>query len=233
MVKKKLWSFGCSHSAGMCLTKKVNKTDLEYFYKREGAKDWSDFHKNQSIQNIERIYKTWYKSVGKPLNPSLSFAGQLAAKMDLEFYSYAYSGSGLDRILYNFLEKENEINFNKDIVLIEIPPVYRYMLRNPGDLANFQYAISLDKKATKIAPSFKTLEIFYTVGLEYIKMKHSSVHFINIRDQDIALEDLKIKPLNNVSLEELNEQLDNPRYPSGHYWYETHEKLAEHLKENL
>jgi hypothetical protein len=216
----KLWSFGCSHTAGYELG---NKGDYMDWFARFG----------------DKRPEQWYKSINYITTPELAWAGRLADKLNIEHVSKARNGNGIDRCMVTLTENNDNIDWDNDIVVLGCPPPGRWISMTNDDMNvilgdiedDIMYGtVESEKKVSywiEHLPKIDTQEMFHVGVLTLIKKMYPKVKFIKMYNNNYMYEDMSIYA-NNTPLMDIPEKynIDNPKYPGGHYIEEVHEKLA-------
>ena len=224
-----LWAFGVSHTKGMSLQEDFSISDLENWYQNNlGCNTWMEMYKkfNGKQKRLDwLIRKKWNKIE----NPHLSYAGRFAKIRKMKYNNLAKSGTGIDSCFQQLERVENDIDWKNDIVLMEIPPVYRYMTLD--DEVLFQFDLDSSINYREYILSLDSTRYLYRGIATMITQKYPDIKFIDImsdRTKDVEHQ-INLTPINTQSLSDLNDELDYPIYPTGHFWYETHIKFAQKL----
>ena len=216
----KLWSFGCSHTAGYELG---NGKDYIAWFNRYG-----DTRKEE-----------WYAHIDKCTSPHLAWAGRLADKLNLEHISKARNGNGIDRCMLNITEESNNIDWDNDLVVLGCPPPGRWMgLTNDdmnvilGDISDsIMYGTVEDDNEMhywmEYLPKIHTQEMFHVGVVTLIKTRYPKIKIIKLYDNSYMYEDASIYE-NDIGLWDIarRDDISHPKYPGGHFIEEVHEKLA-------
>ena len=228
----KLYAFGCSHTAGHSLDPAITRNALLKWYKAVNVNDFNGFCNRLTERKREWYFRTqWHKHLQDVPGydfPENSYAAHLANNLNLEYLNFAKSGTGIDTVYMMFKEQLEYINWDIDVVTIELPPIERYQSRKERIIYGLHY-----KDGSKYMPLPESMTYFYS-GIISLLSKYP-VHFINVMgDRHLEIKDhIDITPLNAQSLEDLCKENKMPRYPSGHFWYESHLLFANKLGENI
>lgn len=232
-----LWAFGCSHTAGHSLSTEWSQERMINWYNTEmKCKDFSDFW-SRSNKFIETEYNKWKNVAFKNISDddlahygaNISFAGQVATKLNLEYECLAYPGTGMDFSYAQFID--NMYRFQKDdIILFELPPTYRYI--SPSN-KKVQLASITEKKELNIVPSDRTLEDIYSLMFKEICCKNiNNLYFINVYldDSNQINEDLEnIYWDNKITLGNMSAAHNIVRMPSSHFHQDAHDIFSDYL----
>lgn len=225
-----LYAFGCSHTAGQSLCKDISKDVIKQYYIDLGYDNFDEFSKIKDKRREKLIKNTWFKMIPKVDFPENCYASHLANILNLDYKNYAVSGTGIDTVYHNFFTNLKNINWKTDVVIVELPPIARY---KSVDM-NVIYSRDYNWKLRQIIPNLDSLKYYYA-GIVSLLSKYP-VRFVNTlhrREQEIS-EHYKIKILNeDTTLLEICEKNNLPRYPTGHFWYESHEMFAKLLAEKI
>jgi hypothetical protein len=230
----KLWSYGDSHAAGHELGVLENL-----------GKDW--LHKTFNVESRDQYIKTYgqkaYKTIlyplisstvyndGKHMNPSLSYAGQLANKLGCDLISRAIPGGSNDLSVSKFFDDLVRIQ-NDDVVLFSLTSVHRFFSEN-GDtskLSEHEYMI-------EHGPSEETWRL-WAQGLIALVNNHpynrGRIIFVNTANHILDVNSISItEKMNNVVslpfIEFTNDYGSNTRYPLGHIAEHIHSDYADFI----
>lgn len=224
-----IYAFGSSHTAGHSLDPKITLKFLkQWYFENYGVKTYDEYAKKLNEKTKEDVIYKFNKDIlrEKVNHYENSYAGVLGKYLSMNVKNFAISGVGIDTVYEQFLNQLENINWNKDIVLIELPQILRYK----SEYKNIQYALHYDRKTSRFMPTLNSMEYFYAGIISLIEK--FPVHFINImNDRHLDIKQyIEIKPLNKISLMDLAE---GKRYPSGHFWINSHRQFAYHLAEQL
>jgi hypothetical protein len=224
-----LYAFGSSHTAGHSLDARLSLKFLkQWYFENYGVETYEELYVKTNDKQREEIIHKFNKTVlnGKVNHPENSYASYLARNLSMSIKNFSVSGTGIDTVYREFQKQLHNINWSKDIVLIELPQIHRYK----SEKSNIQYALDYNKKTSRYMPSLDSMEYFYA-GIVSLFSKFP-VHFINImNDRHLDIKKyIEIHPLNTVTLMDMAE---GKRYPSGHFWIGSHQQFADHLAEKL
>lgn len=203
----KLWAFGCSNTYGFSLGT---------------ALDSKQFLKKHKI-NLKEKWTAEVKKVQKSAS-IYSWPNQLAKQLDIEIENLAEPGSGLDKCILNLNKVSDSIDWQKDIVCIGVPKIYRYTGFDGKNLV-------LSCNIFPGAPSTESLDVYFDSMLLYIESKYPKVHLVKIYDND--MQSIGIDASSSKHIDYINQKglasFDSGRYPCGHFNEATHKKFADYL----
>lgn len=234
---KKLWTFGCSTIAGCELGSGCSQDDISQWWTANTQyTNRDDFLNdvNSNYQLHEDVFEKWWEHINKSESSDLSYGGQLAKILKRQLISKAVSGCGIDRVLFQLLKYKDKIDWNNDLVIAELTPIYRYMTDELKEKCNQQLSL-VTENCFKNAPSNTTLEYLYEGVLKSIK---SEFPLVKIIDSGQVMETAKYKhytingdiKMTELVTENIN-NLEHVRYPGGHFVEDIHKQFAEKLTE--
>lgn len=226
-----LYAFGCSHTAGHALKSELSIDFLKKYYKKQcNVKDYKELNSKYNEIAREKIIHKFNKVLGDKVDyPENSYAAHLGKLLSLKVKNYAQSGTGIDTVYKQFEKQLENINWKTDIVVIELPPIHRYKSED----SNVIYGLHYNRTTSKFMPNVESMECFYA-GVISMLAKYP-VKFINVmndRHEDIK-KYIDLVPANTQSLMDLCEEQNMPRYPTGHFWHESHKLFAEEIGKKL
>ena len=229
----KLWAFGDSHIAGSGLANYTHDTVQNWLIKKTGFSSYYEYdrHTGFNEKKTEVLLRTWNKKCKNKNYPENSYAGRIASYLNYSLNSRANPGTGIDYSFKEIRKHENKIDWNNDIVLLNLPPVYRYISTNNGAI---QYSL-MSKMQYQTAPSLKTMEDIYVAMYFYIREHYPKIKIIHITDLSLFNDDLQkiCTGDNTVYVDNHKNQFDNPNTPCGHWINELHDIFAKELIEDL
>jgi hypothetical protein len=236
---KKLWTFGCSTIAGCELGSGCSQDEISQWWTANTQyTNREDFlnNVNSDYQLQEDVFEKWWAYINKSESSKLSYGGQLAKILKRRLISKAVSGCGMDRVLFQLLKYKDKINWNNDLVIAELTPVYRYMTDELKEKHNQQLSL-VTADCFKNVPSNTTLEYLYEGVLKTIKTEFPLVKLI---DSGQVAETEKYKHYTINSDIKLNQiarknttKLIHVSYPGGHYVEDIHRQFADNLADLL
>ena len=231
-----LWTFWCSTIAGCELGSNCSQDDItRWWLDNTKYKNRDDFlkHTNEDYLQVDLLFEKWWQYIRKSEEPLLSYGGQLAKNLNRKLVSKAVSGCGIDRVFYQLLKYKDQINWDVDLVITELTPVYRYMTNEMKEKSNQQLALINDYEIAKYAPSNSTFDYLYEGILIRIQNEFPLVKII---DSGQVTETVKYKHYtinNDIKMNTLaNENITNlmhKRYPGGHFVEDIHKQFADRL----
>lgn len=225
----KLWAFGDSHIAGFGLGNYTHNEIQDWLVKKTGFDSYLKYSKSvgHSEKKEEGLLNKWARKLKKEEFPENSYAGRIAKQLNYNLRCKALSGSGIDYTFNEIIKNQYKIDWNNDIVLLNLPPVYRYISTNDE---RKQYAL-LDKRQYNIAPSLTTMENMYKSMYFYIRTYFPLIKIIHITDSSLFNEDLQkyCEGDNTIYIDDHARQFVNPNTPCGHWINELHEIFAKDL----
>lgn len=236
----KLWTFGCSTIAGCELGSMLSQQDVSHWWKiNTKYSNREEFSKDTEFNYVlaDRLFQKWWAHIKECESPQLSYGGQLAKNLNRQLVSKAISGCGMDRVLYQLRRFKDEIDWDNDLVIAELTPVYRYMTHEIKEKGNQQLALIDSIEAAKFAVSMTTLEYLYSGILERIRVNFPLVKII---DSGQVMETAQYKhytingdtKMNELANENIN-KLAHVRYPGGHFVEDIHQQFAHKLADLL
>ena len=236
----KLWTFGCSTIAGCELGSGCSQDDITRWWETNTKyKNKTEFDNDTKFNYLkaDKIFEKWWTYIKKSENPQSSYGGQLAKHLNRQLVSNAISGCGMDRVFHQLTKFKNEIDWDTDLVIVELTPIYRYMTDETKEKSNQQLALINDMAASSAAVSMATLEYLYDGILERIRVDFPLVKIIDSRQ---VMETEKYKhytingdiTMNEIANENIN-KLTHVRYPGGHFVEDIHQQFAKKLSELL
>ena len=236
----KLWTFGCSTIAGCELGSNLTQQDISRWWKTNTKYSNREEFANDTKFNYlqaDQLFEKWWAYIKKSETPQLSYGGQLAKSLNRQLVSKAVSGCGMDRVFHQLTKFKDDIDWNSDLVIVELTPIYRYMTREIKENGNQQLALIDSIEASKVAISLTTLEYLYSGILENIKVNFPLVKII---DSGQVMETAKYKHYTingDIKMNELANQninnLEHVRYPGGHFIEDIHNQFADKLADLL
>ena len=220
----KVWSFGCSHSAGHELGTGIDKAALTDWYKKYTIGD--NFITASKTKNYDKIVLDyWNNPLKNPHNHELAFPGVFARELGLELVAKGKSGVGIDHVMKIYYKFKDQIA-EDDIVLFEIPPIYRYI-----DILGVSRQMSLFKGNELSSPSTFTLELLSNAVIKMLHYEHHNVYLVDVGagiEKPIVKEYLLTSTtMRDIEFEMYNQEII--RYPMGHYMEEIHEAFGKLL----
>ena len=239
----KLWAFGCSWTLGAELGSNVNP--VEFLIKHTGCKS-SEAARNKLGHNnfANEIIPKWLDLIGYRQNdPSLAYTGVLSKKFELELVCCAHGGTGIDYAFFKIINNSKKINWDKDLVILGVPPPGRWIAQSMPTGKNFQFnglSSKLYRQLDPYLPSIESIDMFHYSTLASIKRLFPKVNIVRMYDNrnSALINDTRLDPDDiyigspALSLENFcksNSNDDNWQYPNGHPTEEFHEKFAEEL----
>jgi hypothetical protein len=232
----KLWTFGCSTIAGCELGSNLSQQDISRWWKTNTKyNNREDFEQDTKFNYLQedQLFEKWWAYIKKSESPQLSYGGQLAKNLNKQLVSKAVSGCGMDRVFYQLAKFKDNIDWERDLVIVELPPVYRYMTNEMIENKNQQLALINSIEAGRVAVSLTTLEYLYSGILENIKVNFPSVKIV---DSGQVMETVKYKHYTingDIKMNELANQninnLEHVSYPGGHFVEDIHKQFADKL----
>lgn len=215
-----VWSFGCSHAAGAEMQLGFTQNDLSKFYNRFGFKDYNEYFNCSSAKTVKRLLKKW--DFDDIRDPNLSYPAIVAKLKNTELKTFAENGTGIDYSYKMFLKNKHKFK-NSDIILFELPPVFRYQSINDTSerLVDIKSAWQYRR-----FPSPFILSQFYKFVVDEIK---EVAYTIDIYCETSDQMPLDVYKSNNISLHLMCETHKIGQYPGGHYHYDAHKLFAEYL----
>lgn len=235
----KLWSFGCSHSAGDELGKYDGEKLKKWYIEHTGFNNFYDFQNSHgdSLVGLTNVFEQWQQSSLFSNDYRAGYAYKLAELINYEFRSLAVSACGIDRCLYQLEKNVSNIDWNTDLVLFELPPVDRYMWNENVDQDNVMVKKHYKIENMRLIPSQTTLEYLYFGILDKVITKWPGIKIIDIIDPYFRSSYIKIKPycLNKTNLHDFTYNLFGKygRYPGGHFIDPAQLEFAKYLKSLL
>ena len=230
---RKLWAFGDSHIAGSGLANYSHDEVVDWLLENTGFSNFDEYNKSIDfdMKVAELLLQKWNKFCKNKDYPENSYAGKISSILNYKLVSLAIPGSGIDYSFKEIQKNEHKIKWDKDIVLLNLPPVYRYT-SNIGQ--RMQYAL-MDKRHYLIAPSLKTMEDMYVAMYFYIKTYYPKIKIIHITDTSVYNDKLQNICLgdNTVYVDNHRSKFANAKTPCGHWIKELHEIFAKELIEDL
>lgn len=237
-----VYMFGDSHTAGHELGLKSINAD-EYLKEKGFNTQKEAFLKLSDTDYNNLIQQPWLNKIGNFYTPLLSWAGQIASKLNKQFVNFAVSGSSIDEQTYKLLQNENKIDWEKDLVLFGVPTGGRYMVDKNNKLTTAQltslnaHSLSKQKLILKYIPSNESLLIYHYGCLTYIKHRFPKVIICEMRGYIENIPDIEVK-VNDIfyvsnSLKQFSKSFEDRKYPGKHYKEEIHRKYADYVLEKL
>ena len=239
----KLWSFGCSWTLGAELGSNVNL--VEFLIKHTGCKSIKEARNKLGDNNfVKEIIPKWLDLIGYHQNdPSSSYAGVLSKKFELELVCCAVGGTGIDRAFFEIINNSKKINWDKDLVILGVPPPGRWIAQSMPGGNNFRFfglSSKLHRQLDPYLPSIESMDMFHYSTLLSIKRLFPKVNIIRMYDNrnSACINDTRLDPDNiyigspALSFENFcrsNSNNGNWQYPNAHPTEEFHEKFAEEL----
>lgn len=243
MSKGKVYIFGCSHAAGHELGPK--RTDYKAFMRARGFDNVAQAKSELSFKEYDsKISRPWYKRINSVCTPLLSWAGQIAQKLDMSFINFAIPGCSADFQINLLMEEVDKIDWSKDLVLFGNPISHRYTIK-PG--LSLQY-VQLNhlyanvqphqvKFLSQVVPSDETMLLHYYGLVTYLKQKYPKVVNCEMCIPGENVKDRTFRVDNQFYVEEsladFAKKFDDAFYPGLHYREHIHEKYAEYVLEKL
>ena len=228
----KLWAFGDSHIAGSGLANYNHDQIIDWIKKYTGYPTYHKYNESTNFNEklTEELLTKWNKKC-KRTYPENSYAGRIAKKLNYKLVCKAKAGSGIDFSFKEINENKKEINWKKDIVFLNLPPVYRYYSNNNKCI---QYAL-IDKKTYLRSPSLKTIEDMYLCMYHYIRKEYPLVKIIQITKESLFNDNLQniCESDNSIYIDDQKHLFDNPYTPCGHWINELHETFSNSLIKDL
>lgn len=236
---KKLWTFGCSVIAGCELGSMLSQQDVSRWWKDNTKySNREDFCQatESNYQLAENMFEKWWAYIKQCESPQLSYGGQLAKNLNRQLVSNAVSGCGMDRVFHQLTKFKDQIDWDNDLVITELTPVYRYMTDENKKNRNQQSAL-LNGSNIMLSPSNSTLEYLYSGILENIRFNFPLAKII---DSGQVMETMKYKQytingdikMNELANKNIN-NLEHVRYPGGHFVEDIHKQFADKLVDLL
>jgi hypothetical protein len=238
----KLWTFGCSMTAGAELGSKIHVA--EFLKKRTGCITVDDAKRKLGANYQRTIVPEWNKFLYTldtyQEDPFLTYAGVISKKLNLKLESCAISGSGIDQAFFKIIENSKNIDWKKDLVILGVTTAGRWIPQSLSSGKHFslsQLDINQHRKLDPYLPCIESMDMFHYGALTLIKKMFPAINIVRMYDnQNTALingiridpDDIYIGP-KDLSLDGCCSGIANNQYPGGHPIEEMHEKFAEQL----
>lgn len=231
----KLWTFGCSMTAGAELGCNVDHVDfLKTHTKCEDTKSARQKLGDKKYQ--DKIIKKWHNLIGiDQHDPDLTYAGILSKKFNLELKSCAISGSGLDSAFHEIIKHSSSINWKKDLIILGVTTPGRWVTNTGRQFLFNMLDTSTHRMLDPYLPCIETLDMFHYGTLTLIKKTFPEVNIIRMYNNKLTtdrlgldLDDIFLGP-RELSLDNACLGITSSQYPGGHPIEQVHEKFAKQL----
>ena len=240
----KLWTFGCSMTAGAELGTQIHVA--EFLKKHTGCTTVVDARHKLGANYQRTIQIEWNNfldSIKVPMAiPSLSYAGIVSKMLNLELKSCAISGSGIDQAFFKIIENSKNIDWKKDLVILGVTTPGRWIPQSMSSRNHFLFNMLDDKQHRMLdpyLPSIESMDVFHFGTLTLIKKMFPAINIVRMYDNRkqtnaiingtrIDLDDIYIGP-KDLSLDGTARAERDGMYPGGHPTEEVHLQFAKHL----
>lgn len=225
-----LWAFGCSHTAGSGLKNMSIDETKKWMIDNCGYDNYHDYINSPQIQKNEslsdNLARKW-TPFGEEFNFELSYPGRIANKLGMDLKNLAVPGRGMD-FCFQQIEKA-DINWDNDIVLLGLPPVYRYL---SNDESAVQLALVPDIEIwNRWVLHERSVELLYLSLYEKLKRDYSRLTVLHLYDGSTFCDQVgEVFGDNQSKLNRLEDVYGKyARTPCGHLIKELHEDFANNL----
>lgn len=238
----KIWSYGDSHAAGHELGTEY-KDDLgeKYlnslgFYKEEFLTARKVARRNLGVEKYNKLVKEkWYNHINHICSADISYAGIFATLLGCDLVNRAEPGSSNSLNIYKVYQDLEKYE-KDDIILFSVVSPFRFIPGNDIEKRNHQ-AHWLPDTIAKILWEYGPHEICFKL------QTHGYIHLLNSLPQktiicktvneDITVNGIEPKIDLQFSFTEyvgtFSANIDDLRYPGGHFHESCHEKYAEYI----
>ena len=241
----RVWSYGDSHAAGHELGT-IHQRDLgESFLNSLGFyKDSSNparriaRHKLGIDQYNKLVKEKWYNHINNVCTPELSYAGEFSKLLGYEFINRAEPGSSNSLNIYKLYQDLDKFE-NDDLILFSVVTPFRFIPGSDINKTNHQVhwlPDSIAKTLWEYGPHEVCFKLQTHGYIHLLKNLPQKTIILKTVDDDVSVNE--INPSFDLSLSfsghvgTYSSNIDDLRYPGGHFHESCHKKFAEFIYES-
>lgn len=224
-----LWAFGDSYTVGHELGTGVSFKEMTSWLQAQVGVSSLDAARTlfRGDEYHARVVKLWYNHIDHKVSPHLSYAGQIASKLSLDYINKAECATGVDFSFHKIMEEKDNIDWNNDTVIFGVPPFNRWKSQHQDVSCSHKRLIN---EKTLAVPNINSLYCWNISLVHTLQSMFPSIKIINLGTnlKTHSLESI-IKYNNDVTINDMVDEHMFGRYPGFHPTEVVHEQFADYL----